>query len=167
MSVISKVEAVLYASDEPISASDISVVINEPKEEVVKAIRDLIKTYRKNGSALVIRRMGIRYKMQLSPEYSSIVTPVSTREIAQLDLKILGFIAANKECKLGDIGRKFGEKGREALNGLISRKFIRTRKFRNTELLSPTKEFYRYFNVSEKKLDSLKTQVNGSAGESE
>lgn len=167
MSINSKVEAVLYASDEPISAADISVVINESKEDVVRAIKEITKSYRKIGSALVIRRTGIRYKMQLAPEFSGVVTPVSTREIAQLDLRILGFIAANKDCKLGDISKKFGDKGREALDGLISRKFIRARKFRNTELLSPTKEFYRYFNVSEKKLDSLTKNKEESPGEVE
>ena len=37
MSINARVEAILYASEEPISASDISVIINVPKDEVIKA----------------------------------------------------------------------------------------------------------------------------------
>ena len=148
MSINGKVEAVLYASEEPISASDIAVVINEPKEEVLKAIRDLSRNYRKNGSALEIRRTGIRYKIQLNREYSSTVASVSRREIGPLELKVLGFVAANPGCKRGDVIRKYGEKGRDSIESAVSRKFITSRKFRNTEILAPTREFFRYFNIS-------------------
>jgi Predicted transcriptional regulator containing the HTH domain len=164
MSINARVEAILYASEEPISASDISVIINEPKEEVLKAIKEITRNYRKSGSALEIKRTGIRYKIQLNPEYSSIVAPVSRREISPLELKVLGYIAANPGCIRGDVVRKFGEKSREPLAMAIERKFVSSRKFRNTELLTPTREFYRYFNISPKGLQT-KAQDKALDGE--
>lgn len=160
MTINARVEAILYASEEPISASDISVIINEPKEEVIKAIREINRNYRKNGSALEIRRTGIRYKLQLNPEYGNIVAPVSKREIGPLELKVLGYIAANPGCIKGDVIRKFGEKSRGSISYAIERKFVSSRKFRNTELLTPTREFYRYFNISPKGLQSKTNEVS-------
>jgi chromosome segregation and condensation protein ScpB len=164
MSINARVEAILYASEEPISASDISVIINEPKDEVIKAIREINRNYRKYGSALEIRRSGIRYKIQLNPEYSSIVAPVSKKEIGPIELKVLGYVAANPGCIKGDVIRKFGEKSRGPISNVIERKFVSSRKFRNTELLTPTREFYRYFNISPKGLQS-KSNLAKSTGE--
>ncbi len=153
MSLEEKVEAILYASENPLSVADIATVLNENKDEVMKAVKALIKSYRKRPTSLVIVRTGIRYKMQLKNEFSDIVTPVSKREISNLELKILGFVAANPQCMRGDIVQHFGDRSRTPLEGLVHRKFLNAKKYRNTELYSVTKEFYRYFNINKSELE--------------
>lgn len=148
-----KVEAILYASENPMSISDIAMVLGESKDDVIKSIKALIRDYRKRKTSLDIVRTGIRYKMQLKNEFSDIVTPVSKREVSNLELKILGFVAANADCLRGDIISHFGDRSRDPLQELVHRKFLNARKYRNTELYSVTKEFYRYFNIDKKELE--------------
>ncbi len=154
MSLEEKVEAILYASENPLSIADIATVLSENKDEVMKALKALIKDYRKRPTSLDIVRNGIRYKMQLKNEFSDLVTPVSKREISNLELRILGFVAANPQCMRGDIVQHFGDRGRAPLEGLVHRKFLSARKYRNTELYSVTREFYRYFNINKSELES-------------
>ncbi len=154
MDLDEKVEAILYASESPMSVADIAMVLGENKDEIMKVMKSLIKSYRKRKTSLDIVRTGIRYKMQLKNEFSEIVTPVSKREISNLELKILGFVAANPECMRGDIVSHFGDRSRSPLEGLVHRKFLNARKYRNTELYSVTKEFYRYFNIDRKELEN-------------
>ncbi len=148
------VEAVLYATENPLSASDIASVLGKGKEEVVRAIKGLTRDYRDRATSLTIVRVGIRYKMQLKNEFSEIVVPVSKREINNTELRILGFVAANAGCKRGDVVQRFGESSRKALENLINRKFLSPEKYRNTEIYSVTKEFYRYFNIGKKELEA-------------
>lgn len=153
MSLEEKVEAILYASENPLSITDIAMVLGENKDSVVKALKKLVKDYKDRTTSLDIVRTGIRYKMQLKNEFSDLVTPVSKREISNLELKILGFVAANTQCLRGDVIQHFGERSRSPLEGLVHRKFLNARKYRNTEQYSVTKEFYRYFNIGKKDLE--------------
>lgn len=154
MSLEEKVEAILYASENPLSVTDIATVLGENKDTVMKALRALIREYKKRSTSLVIVRGGIRYKMQLKNEFSDIVTPVSKREISNLELKILGFVAANPQCMRGNIVQHFGDRSRSPLEGLVHRKFLSAKKYRNTELYNVTKEFYRYFNINKSDLEA-------------
>lgn len=154
MSLEEKVEAILYASENPLSVSDLATVLGENKDSVMKALRALIRDYRKRTTSLDIVRTGIRYKMQLKNEFSDLVTPVSKREISNLELRILGFVAANSQCLRGDVIQHFGERARTPLEGLVHRKFLNAHKYRNTEQYTVTREFYRYFNIGKKDLES-------------
>lgn len=153
MNLEEKVEAILYASENPLSVNDMAMVLGEDKDMVMKALKVLIRDYRKRTTSLDIVRTGIRYKLQLKNEYSDLVTPVSKREISNLELRILGFVAANTDCLRGDIIQHFGERSRSPLEGLVHRKFLNARKYRNTEQYSVTREFYRYFNIGRKDLE--------------
>ncbi len=154
MSLEEKVEAILYASENPLSIADIAMVLNENKDEVARALKALVRDYRKRITSLDIVKSGIRYKMQLKNEFSEMVAPVSKREISNLELKILGFVAANAQCMRGDIVQHFGDRSRTPLEGLVRRKFLSAKKYRNTELYSVTREFYRYFNINKSELEA-------------
>lgn len=150
-----KIEAVLYASENPLSADDIAFALKEDRVAVATALKKLIKEYNNRKTSLCIVRTGIRYKLQLKSEFSDLVIPVSKRELDKTEIGILGFIAANDNCKRGDILQKFGEKSREILQRLESRKLLSAKKYRNTELFSVTKEFFRYFNIDRKSLKKM------------
>lgn len=154
MDLDEKVEAILYASESPMSVSDISMVLGEDKDLVMKVLKSLIRSYKKRKTSLDIVRTGIRYKMQLKNEFSDLVAPVSKREVSNLELKILGFVAANANCLRGDVISQFGDRSRDPLQNLVHRKFLHAKKYRNTEVYSVTKEFYRYFNIDKNALES-------------
>lgn len=150
-----KIEAVLYASENPLSADDIAFALKEDRVSVASALKKLIREYNNRKTSLCIVRTGIRYKLQLKSEFSDLVIPVSRRELDKTEISILGFIAANDNCIRGDIIQRFGEKSRETLQRLESRKLLSAKKYRNTELFSVTKEFFRYFNIDRKSLKKM------------
>jgi chromosome segregation and condensation protein ScpB len=161
MDVVRKVEAVLYASESPMSAGDISSVIGEPREEVIKAIKKLARDYSARETCLAVARSGIRYKLQLRNEYSDIVAPVSRMEIDQVQVKILGFVAANPGALRGQIIQKYGERSRPLIHDLVKRKLLSEKRYRNTEAFDVTREFYRYFNIDRGELVSRIRKTEG------
>ncbi|HLH86515.1 MAG TPA: SMC-Scp complex subunit ScpB [Thermoplasmataceae archaeon] len=155
MNLLSKIEAVLYASESALSVNDIASVLGEDPALVSKELKRLIREYSRRDSALQIARTGITYKIQLRKEFVPVVSPVSKKEFDRLDLEILGFIAANDGCIRGDIINRYGEKARPHIEVLKSRKFISIKKYRNTEKFSVTKEFFRYFSITPEKLKEM------------
>ncbi len=164
MELNEKIEAILYASENPLSADDIAFALREDRFAVATALKKLIKDYKSRKTSLCIVRTGIRYKLQLKEEFSDTVIPVARREMDSTEVEILGFVAANPGCKRGDIIQKFGEKSRETLQRLESRKFLTAKKYRNTELFTVTREFFHYFNVDRKTLERMAGKNKG-AGE--
>ncbi len=155
MDLKSSIEAILYASKEPVSLNDISIILKEGKDAVAKALRSLISDYRKRNGALRITRTGIRYKMQLRDEFYDIALPVAEPEFSQKEVSILGFIASNPEVRRGLLRDYFGEKYAEPVQRLKRAGMIKSEKYRNTELYSVTKKFYKHFNVSREQIENI------------
>ncbi len=161
MNLLQKVEAVLYACETPLSAGDIASLLGEEREIVVKAIKSLAREYGKRETCLYVARTGIRYKLQLRNEFTDLVAPVSKREIDPIQLKILGFVAANPGCIRGDIVQRFGEKSRTLIQDLVKRKLLSEKKYRNTDIYDVTREFYRYFNIKKSDLEMKAREMDG------
>ncbi len=161
MNLLQKVEAVLYACETPLSAGDIASLLGEERENVVKAIKSLAREYGKRETCLCVARTGIRYKLQLRNEFTDLVAPVSKREIDPIQLKILGFVAANPGCIRGDIVQRFGEKSRTMIQDLVKRKLLSEKKYRNTDIYDVTREFYRYFNIKKSDLEMKAREMDG------
>ncbi len=155
MDLKSSVEALLYASKEPVSISDMAIVLREDREAVAKALRSLVSDYRKRKTALKIARTGIRYKMELREEYHDIAIPVAEPEFSQKEMAVLGFIASNRNVRRGLLREYFGERYMDQVSRLRKEGLIRSEKYRNTELYSVTKKFYRHFNVSREQIENI------------
>lgn len=155
MDLKSSVEALLYASKDPVSISDMAIILKEDKEAVSKAVRSLISDYRKRKSALKIARLGIRYKMELREEYHDIALPVAEPEYSQREMAILGFIASNPDVRRGILRDFFGEKYMEPVARLRRDGFIKSEKYRNTELYTVTKKFFKHFNISKEQIENI------------
>lgn len=155
MDLKSRIEALLYATEYPLSISDISIMLMVPKDDVAKSMKQLIREYAKRETSLTIARNGVRYKMQLKDEFVEDVMPVTEREFTKVELNILGYIAANPNCKKGDLNDSFGEKYKEVVDNLKKKRLIASKKYRNTEVYRVSKRFYSYFNVNKEKLESL------------
>lgn len=155
MDIKPRVEALLYATETPISISDMSIMLSTDKEEVLKALKKLTREYNSKNSALEIMRNGFRYKLQLREEYVQDVRSVSEREFNPQELQTLGYIAMNPDSKKGDLKLNVGLHYLEFVDSLKKKGMIYSRKYRNTELYNVTKKFYEYFDISRGKLHSL------------
>lgn len=155
MDLKNSIEAILYASREPVSLADMAIILREDRETVSRALRSLISDYRKRDSALRIARTGIRYKLQLKEEYYEIAMPVAEPEFSQKEVAVLGFIASNPDVRRGLLRDFFGENYMEPVNSLRRAGMIRSAKYRNTELFSVTKKFYKHFHVSKEQIEDL------------
>ncbi len=162
MDIKPRVEALLYATETPISISDMALMLSSNKDLVMKALKKLTREYNSNNSALEIMRNGFRYKLQLRKEYVQDVQSVSEREFSSTELQTLGYIAANSDTKKGDLKLAVGWRYMEQVESLKRKGMIYSRKYRNTELYNVTKKFYEYFDISKGKLHSLvKKSVDG------
>jgi len=155
MDIKPRVEALLYATESPISISDMAIMLSADKDDVIKALKKLNREYNKNNSALEVVRNGFRYKLQLRKEYVQDVRSVSEREFTGQELQTLGFVAMNPDSKKGDLKINVGTRYPEYVESLKRKGMIYSRKFRNTELYNVTKKFYEYFDISKGKLQSL------------
>lgn len=155
MDIKPRVEALLYATEAPISISDMAIMLSAEKDDVVKALKKLNREYRSMDSALEIVRNGFRYKLQLRREYVPDVTPVTGREFESDELKALGYIAMNAETIRGDLKNLLGIHYTDTLDKLKKKGMVYSRKYRNTDVYQVTRKFYEYFDISKGKLKSL------------
>lgn len=162
MDLKSSVEALLYASKDPISVADMAVMLQEDRESIGKALRSLINEYRKRDTALKVARSGIRYKIELREEYHDIALPVAEPEFSQKEMAVLGFIASNPDARRGLLRDYFGEKYMDQVTRLRKEGLIRGEKWRNTELFSVTKKFYKHFNVSKEQIENISDSDTGT-----
>lgn len=155
MDIKLRVEAILYATRDPLSISDISSILSEDREIVAKTIRRLMKEYGKRETALRIAKSGIRYSIQLKEEFIPDVSPVMERELTNDELKTLGFVAANPNCKKGDLKLNVGLRTDEVIETLKRKRLIFGRRYRNTEIYNVTKKFFSYFSLDKKRLQAI------------
>ncbi|MHB1493582.1 MAG: SMC-Scp complex subunit ScpB [Thermoplasmataceae archaeon] len=161
MSITARIEALLYASENPLSIVEISSVLNEDHDVVRKEITKLGKRLNEDASGLFIARIGNKYKLTIKKEYQDIVGPVSASELNRTDLKVAGLIAARDRTIKGDLRRSFGDKYLNSVKTLKEKGLISARKERNTELYTVTTKFYKYFNVSKEDFSKQITEIQG------
>ncbi|MEM0155982.1 MAG: SMC-Scp complex subunit ScpB [Thermoplasmataceae archaeon] len=150
-----KVEAVLYASNKPLTVRDISGVLSIPAKEVSKEIKKLLREYDKGETSITIVKIGNRYRMQLREDYLDIVNAVSEPELTNLELSVMGFIAANPSCRRGDLRDKFGDRYAIPLERLKDMKLVHSKRYRNTEILTTGKKFFEYFGIDRTSLEKM------------
>ncbi len=149
------VEALLFASREPLSVLDISLLLGADKTSVGRALRSLIAEYRKRDGSITISRVGISYRMQLKKEYADIALPVAETEFSQRELSFLGYIAANEGVLRGNLKKRFQKDFQEILTKLRKAGMVRTEKYRNTERLFTTKRFFKYFGIKPQNISRI------------
>ena len=162
MTISARIEALLYASENPLSVVEIASILNEEHSIVRKELQKLIRKSGDENSGLFIAKIGNRYKLTVKKEYQDIVGPVSASELNRTDLKVAGIIATRERTIKGDLRRSLGDRYIPSIKTLKEKGLITGKKERNTETFSVTPKFYKYFNV--KKEEFLK-QIGGNNGE--
>ena len=146
------VEAVLFVSGrflgmkEMIMLSDLNPIIIR---ETIEKLRD---EYEERNSALRIVEKNDMWKMDLKPEFFSIINKLATgsSEFTKAEQETLAIIAFKQPIKQSVIIKIRGNKGYDHIKKFSEQGLIKKKKQGHTHELSLSDEFYDYFNVEQK-----------------
>ena len=142
-----KIEAILFASSDPISAKEIAKILKIDKGEVIRLVRELIKDYRSRETANEIVELGDKYLMRVKPEFSDVVRPLTERDLERGVLRTLAVIAIRQPIKLSELAKIRGNKCYDHVKKLRELGFIRAEKKGRSTILTTTESFARYFGL--------------------
>ena len=123
------VEAILFATDSPISVAKVSSVAELPVREVKKAIAMLNERYEAGGAAYRIEAIAGGYQMMTSPEYHDVLSRLlrTRREsrLSQAALETLAIVAYRQPIIRADIEAIRGVACGEMLRNLLEKALVK------------------------------------------
>jgi len=157
-------EAIVYVTDEPLSAQQMAAALSHPLDKVKRILEDLVEEYAKPERGLSIREVAGGYKMSTKPEHHEAVrafvkklTPPLKLSLAALET--LAVIAYKQPVTAPEIMDIRGVQGAGVLKTLLDRKLIteggRKKVVGQPILYKTTKEFLVQFGL--KSLNELPT----------
>ena len=152
------VEAVIYITDEPLSADQIATALEQPAARIGQVLEDLTAEYNKAEHGLTIREVAGGYKMSTKPEHHEAIRAFVKNLKPPLKLSLpaletLALIAYKQPITAPEIMEVRGVQGAGVIKTLIDRKLIATAG-RKTVLGKPilyktTKEFLVQFGLKD------------------
>lgn len=122
------VEAVLFASGEPIEADKLAAAAEIEKETVIKLIDRLNDRYSEQGSSLVVKRLGESYQMMTRPEFArNIKSALENRRqapLSQAALEVLAIVAYNQPVTRGFVEQVRGVDSSGVVKSLTERNLL-------------------------------------------
>lgn len=119
------VEAVLFASGEPIEAEKLAAAVEIEAETVPRLIDRLNDRYSESGSAIVIGKLGSSYQMMTRPEYSRYIkSALESRRQAPLTaaaMEVLAIVAYNQPVTRGFVEQVRGVDSSGVVKSLTER----------------------------------------------
>ncbi len=125
------IEAVIYVTDEPLSADQIATALKQPAAKVARALEELTAEYSKPERGLSIREVAGGYKMSTKPEHHEAVRAFVKNLKPALRLSLpaletLALIAYKQPITAPEIMEVRGVQGAGVLKTLLDRKLIAT-----------------------------------------
>src|SRR5580698_10626151 len=152
------VEAVIYITDEPLTADQIATALQQPAARIGQVIEQLTAEYNKLQHGLTIREVAGGYKMSTKPEHHEAIRSFVKNLKPPLKLSLpaletLALIAYKQPITAPEVMEVRGVQGAGVLKTLIDRKLIATAG-RKTVLGKPilyktTKEFLVQFGLKD------------------
>ncbi|SMD30152.1 SMC-Scp complex subunit ScpB [Picrophilus oshimae] len=146
-----KVEAILYSCEEPLKVSDIADYLKVSNDDVIRAMKLIARSYNEINSTLEIKKIGNKYKIQLSNDFNDVVYPFVKKDLDKKDIAMLSYIYGKPGVIAGELRENFGYNFMESVKKLKAEKLITSHKYRNTFKYHVTKNFYVRFNVKDDK----------------
>lgn len=157
-SILQKIEAVIFASDEAVSAHYILQVLAEElsAEDIDAAVESLNDSYASTGRSFSIVRIAGGYCFltlgMLEPTLKKMLAPKIQRKLSQSVLEVLAVIAYQQPATRGEIQQVRGVSPDYAINKLLERGLIdvrgRAEKPGKPLIYGTTKEFLDFFNLN-------------------
>jgi segregation and condensation protein B len=151
-------EAIVYVTEEPLSAIQIADALGEPHERVTKLLERLVEEFDRPGHGVAIREVAGGYKMATKAEHHERVRAFikSLRPPIKLSLpalETLAVIAYKQPITAPEILEIRGVQGAGVLKTLLDRKLIATAGHKNVIgkpiLYKTTKEFLLQFGLKD------------------
>jgi len=152
------VEAVVYITDEPLSADQIATALEQPVETVTRVLEELAAEYAKPEHGLTIREVAGGYKISTKPEHHEAIRGFVKNlnpplKLSLAALETLSLIAYKQPITSPEIMEIRGVQGAGVLKTLLDRKLIVT-SGRKAVLGKPilyktTKEFLVHFGLKD------------------
>jgi len=152
------VEAVIYVTDEPLSADQIATALHQPAARIGQVLEELTAEYNKPEHGLTIREVAGGYKMSTKPEHHEAIRAFVKNlkpplKLSLAALETLALIAYKQPITAPEVMDVRGVQGAGVIKTLIDRKLIATAG-RKTVLGKPilyktTKEFLVQFGLKD------------------
>ena len=152
------VEAVIYVTDEPLSADQIATALQQPAARIGEVLAELTAEYNKPEHGLTIREVAGGYKMSTKPEHHEAIRSFVKNlkpplKLSLAALETLALIAYKQPITAPEVMEVRGVQGAGVIKTLIDRKLIATAG-RKTVLGKPilyktTKEFLVQFGLKD------------------
>jgi segregation and condensation protein B len=152
------VEAVIYVTDEPLSADQIATALQQPAARIGQVLEELTAEYNKPEHGLTIREVAGGYKMSTKPEHHEAIRAFVKNlkpplKLSLAALETLALIAYKQPITAPEVMEVRGVQGAGVIKTLIDRKLIATAG-RKTVLGKPilyktTKDFLVQFGLKD------------------
>ena len=152
------VEAVIYVTDEPLSADQIATALQQPAARIGQVLEELTVEYGKPEHGLTIREVAGGYKISTKPEHHEAIRAFVKNlkpplKLSLAALETLALIAYKQPITAPEVMEVRGVQGAGVIKTLIDRKLIATAG-RKTVLGKPilyktTKEFLVQFGLKD------------------
>jgi segregation and condensation protein B len=163
MSLKSKIEAIIYATEEPVTLDQIVAIVaaeegEEPKRAIKAAIDELIQDYAREDRGMEIRHVASGFRMATKPEHHDSVRAFAKSlkppiRLSLPALETLAVIAYKQPVTAPEIGEIRGVDASGVLGTLIDRKLITTAGRKDVIgrpiLYKTTKEFLLRFGLND------------------
>ena len=152
------VEAVIYITDEPLSADQIAIVLGQPAEKVGRVLEELTAEYNQPEHGLTVREIAGGYKMSTKPEHHEAIRAFVKNlkpalKLSLAALETLALIAYKQPITAPDVMDVRGVQGAGVLKTLLDRKLIATSGRKQVVgkpiLYKTTKEFLVQFGLKD------------------
>jgi segregation and condensation protein B len=125
------VEAVIYVTDEPLSADQIATALQQPAARIGRVLEELTAEYNKSEHGLTIREVAGGYKMSTKPEHHEAIRTFVKNLKPPLKLSLpaletLALIAYKQPITAPEVMEVRGVHGAGVLKTLIDRKLVAT-----------------------------------------
>jgi segregation and condensation protein B len=160
------VEAIVYITDEPLSADQIALGLKQPAARIGRVLDELAAEYSRPNHGLTIREVAGGYKISTKPEHHEVIRTFVKNlkpplKLSLAALETLALIAYKQPITAPEIMEVRGVQGAGVLKTLLDRKLIavagRKKVVGNPMLYKTTKEFLVQFGLKDlSELPSLK-----------
>lgn len=151
-------EAIVYVTDEPLTAQQIAAALEQPIDKVKALLDDLVAEYARPERGLSVREVAGGYKMATKPEHHEAVRAFVKKLTPPLKLSLpaletLAVIAYKQPVTAPEIMEIRGVQGAGVLKTLLDRKLIQEAGRKNVVgrpiLYRTTKEFLVQFGLKD------------------
>lgn len=123
------VEAVLFVSDEPVSAARIARVLDEPEEAVASALESLSSEFADQERGFQLREVAGGWRLFTHPAYheriESYVLSWDARKLSQAALEALAVIAYHQPVTRGSVNAVRGVNSEGVMSSLVDKGLVR------------------------------------------